>query len=155
MEQFLQEQQLEIVHVPKTTPYRDKAGKPLKVLPKSGTIYVTDLNDPKILEYKRRQELYEMSKKQYSKILKDIDQDINRTLEDIKEYQYLLKHPDLTPKEKANTIYVMNADNIYLANLKKAKALKYDDWLKIRQPKLNKITLNILHNIILMIKKYI
>jgi hypothetical protein len=122
---------------PNNTPYRDVTGKPLKVLPKSGTIYVTDLNDPKLLEYKKRQELYDMSKKQYSKILKANDAVIRYTQDKIKEYQDLLKQPGLTQKEKANTIYLINADNIYLANYKKAQALTYDDWLK-SAPKLNK-----------------
>ena len=127
---------------PKTTPYRDVTGKPLKVLPKSGTIYVTDLNDPKILEYKRRQELYEMSKKQYSKILKQNDHFISYKKEKIIEMQDLLKEPSLTQKEKAALISNINYDNIYIANLKKAKALQYDDWLK-SAPKLNKNNIKI------------
>lgn len=119
-------------------PYRDKTGKPLKVLPKSGTIYVTDPNDPKLLEYKKRQELYEMSKKQYSKILKDIDENISITLEDIKENQALLKQPGLTPKERASIQSVLNSDNAYLTKYKNEKALLYDDWLMKSASKLNR-----------------
>jgi len=119
------------------TPYRDVTGKPLKVLPKSGTIYVTNLNDPKILEYKRRQELYDMSKKQYSKVLKSKDEVMRYTQEKIKEHQDLLKQPGLTQKEKAALISVINSDNIWLANYKKEQTLTYDNWLK-SAPKLNK-----------------
>lgn len=114
------------------TPYRDKTGKPLKVIPTSGKVYVTDPNDPKILEYKRRMELYNISKDEvYPKLEYQWNWDIINTQEEIKKNEEFLKQnqSQLNTNEINSYNSVINSDKKYIENRYRLLSLNYDNFL--------------------------